>query len=96
MMEQGGKMYQRWVKKSVNSRSWDSYYSAHPGYYYINQDSGGVVMGFMIADDGKFSYLKDELSDLSDEEIRQVDLACRSENHRPYPLEKASDYLIGG
>lgn len=39
----------RWVKKPVTQAKWDKYYSASPGYKYLDQMNNMVMVAFKVA-----------------------------------------------
>ena len=74
---------QKWVKKLVSIRDFNSYYKYISSYCFLEKISAGIWLGFLVANN-----VPDKCVELSDEEARRVDVYRRGSNIYPRPLSE--------
>lgn len=73
IIKENGREYEavkaRWVKKSVPTRRWDTYFRLHAGYKKLSERDGYVTMAFVVP---LHNIDYDEVQNLTPDEERQL------------------------
>ena len=75
------KHIQKWVKKSVSIKEYNTYYKYNSSYCFLRKEDKRIWLGFLVAD-----FIPENCELLTDEEAIRVDEYRNGANIYPRPL----------